>query len=50
MGSENINFVIAAYTLTWVFLGSYAIHTHAGLRRARREYERATQQSARGAS
>ena len=47
--SSSINFVIAAYALTWVCLAAYAVHAHGALRRAREEYQRATRQSAGGA-
>lgn len=39
---SSINFVIAAYALTWVCLTAYAIHTHRALRQARDEYLRAS--------
>lgn len=45
MDRSSITFVVAAYALTWVVLGAYALHAHAALRRARREYERAAHQS-----
>ena len=46
MDSTSINFVIAAYALTWVCLATYAIHAHVALRRARAEFHRATRLSA----
>ncbi|MEX2181274.1 MAG: hypothetical protein WD771_04485 [Gemmatimonadaceae bacterium] len=43
---SSINFVIAAYALTWLALVAYAFHAHRTLRRARDEYDRATGQAA----
>ena len=45
MDATSINFVIAAYTVTWVCLAAYALHAHGALRRARAEHERATRLS-----
>ncbi len=41
MDRTSLNFVIAAYTVTWVVLGAYALHLHAALRRARAQYDQA---------
>jgi CcmD family protein len=48
MDRSSMNFVIAAYAVTWVVLAAYAAYVHAGLRRTRAEYDRATRQSAGG--
>lgn len=45
MDRISINFVIAAYALTWVGLAAYALHAHSALRRARSEYQRASRLS-----
>ncbi|MDH5234444.1 MAG: hypothetical protein OEW77_05740 [Gemmatimonadota bacterium] len=44
--ASSINFVIAAYALTWVCLVAYATYVHRTLRRARDEYQRASRQPA----
>lgn len=49
MGS-SLNFVIAAYALTWVSLIAYTLHTHRALRRARDEYQRSSSRSVGGRS
>lgn len=36
--ASNWNYVIAAYALTWVVLGSYWLYLHRTLRAARAEY------------
>lgn len=43
---SSINFVIAAYALTWGCLTAFAIYTHRAVRRARDEYARASGSSA----
>jgi hypothetical protein len=48
MDRSSINFVIAAYAVTWGVLAAYAAQMHAALRRARTEYDRATRQQAEG--
>ena len=40
--SNEWNFVIAAYALTWVVLAGYALHLRRTVRRARSAYDRAT--------
>jgi CcmD family protein len=40
--SNEWNFVIAAYALTWVVLAGYALHLRRTVRQARWAYERAT--------
>lgn len=46
MEARSMNFVIAAYVLTWVCLITYATYVHATLRRARDEYQRASRHTA----
>lgn len=45
MDRTSLNFVIAAYALTWVVLGTYAIYAFAALRRARMQYDQAARGS-----
>ncbi len=45
MDRTSLNFVIAAYAVTWVVLGAYALQAHAALRRARAQYDAATRGS-----
>ena len=46
MDATSINFVIAAYALTWIVLGLYAFRVHRALREARDAYARTAGRSA----
>jgi hypothetical protein len=41
MAELNFRFVLAAYVLTWLTVGGYAMSTHRRLTRARRDFEQA---------
>lgn len=41
MADLNLRFVLAAYVLTWLTVGGYALATHRRLTRARGDFERA---------
>jgi cbb3-type cytochrome oxidase subunit 3 len=45
MDRTSINFVIAAFALTWVVLGTYAVYAFAALRSARAQYAQAARGS-----
>lgn len=40
--SSNWTYVTVAYTAVWIAIGSYWLHLHRSLKRARARYERAT--------
>jgi cbb3-type cytochrome oxidase subunit 3 len=46
MDSGNIDFVIAAYALTWVCFTGYTLYVFGTVRRARAAYEHALSQQA----
>ncbi len=45
MDRTSLNFVIAAYTVTWVVLGAYALHAFTARRRAGAQYDQAARHS-----
>ena len=48
MADQNWNFVIAAYSVSWLVLAGYALYVQRRLRSARAMYERTTASTGRG--